>query len=453
MTEFTGNGLQITAQDLGALSLSSEDDGRMFHHDGSSSIELTGGTTNDTLGFYIWDNSAKAWYPPFKEIDKLDGKNAGAFLHRDGSLAMQAAMDMGNYGIINLGEASGGTGGIHLNDNHVDLHSHTAGANIRLSDTNGLLIAEAIEGGDFDVPNGQLKEQGLRVATRSWSNTNFYDTTESDSRYYNVSGDSLSGVLDVATNDVVDGSTTVWDTSISAVPQSSLGGPAASLSAYPLANGDLSNSSVTINAGTGISSAGSVSLGGSVSVDVDDSRYVLESGDTMSGGLTVNATGDGFKLTSPNSDDHFWSVRDVSTSGGSDEARLIARDTTNAVTSLAVDLDATNGRLDISTGILAEAGNRVATRLWATGSNILHSDLADAPASAHHTKPGGGTGIAFDSTNNEFDANLGENLATDANNNIDVQQGEGSGLNAAQWEGYDLQKNGTDGTGVINFKT
>jgi hypothetical protein len=31
-------------------------------------------------------------------------------------------------------------------------------------------------------------------------------------------------------------------------------------------------------------------------------------------------------------------------------------------------------------------GNTVATRPWATGNNILHSDLSDAPASAHHSK-------------------------------------------------------------------
>lgn len=41
----------------------------------------------------------------------------------------------------------------------------------------------------------------------------------------------------------------------------------------------------------------------------------------------------------------------------------------------------------------------------------------------------------------------------DTNNAITLDQGEGSGLNADQWEGYDLQKDGTDGTGVINFKT
>ncbi len=43
--------------------------------------------------------------------------------------------------------------------------------------------------------------------------------------------------LDVAGNDLVDAGTTIWNTSIAAVPQAQLGGPAASLSAYPLVGG------------------------------------------------------------------------------------------------------------------------------------------------------------------------------------------------------------------------
>lgn len=50
----------------------------------------------------------------------------------------------------------------------------------------------------------------------------------------------------------------------------------------------LQNDSVTVTPGTGIASAGTVALGGSVTVNVDDSRYVLEGGDTMSGVLTLN---------------------------------------------------------------------------------------------------------------------------------------------------------------------
>lgn len=73
--------------------------------------------------------------------------------------------------------------------------------------------------------------------------------------------------MDAAGNDFVDSGTTVWDTSATEVPQGQLGGPASSLSAYPLANSDLSNSTVTVTAGQNLSGGGSVGLGGSTTVD------------------------------------------------------------------------------------------------------------------------------------------------------------------------------------------
>jgi len=45
-----------------------------------------------------------------------------------------------------------------------------------------------------------------------------------------------------------------------------------------------------------------------------------------------------------------------------------------------------DGNTNIQSGQLSEQGNRVATRTWATGSNINHADLVDAPASAHHSR-------------------------------------------------------------------
>lgn len=282
MTEFTVNGLRITPQDLSSISPDSSDDDRMFHHDGSGDISLVGGGATSQRGYYVWDNSEVAWFQLFQNADKLDGKDAGDFLHRDGSLAMQATLDLGNYGLINVGEASGGTGGIHLNDNHVTIHSHTAGANIHLSDSNGLLIAEAIEGGNFDVPNGSLKEQGNRVATRFWTNNNA-DVPNADyaddagtldgkdsTAFLQVSGDQMEGALDVGGFNVNDGGTTKYDALAGEFVQSALGGPASSLSSFPLPNADLANSSVTVTAGNQLTGGGTMSLGGTVTVDVNE---------------------------------------------------------------------------------------------------------------------------------------------------------------------------------------
>lgn len=50
-------GVDQAAQDLSALSLTSAENGRIYRHDGSSSISADGGTTSSP-GYYVWDNSA-----------------------------------------------------------------------------------------------------------------------------------------------------------------------------------------------------------------------------------------------------------------------------------------------------------------------------------------------------------------------------------------------------------
>lgn len=256
MTEFTLNGLKITSQNLSELSPSSDDNDRLYNHDGSGEIDLTGGITTSRRGFYLWDESAQKWFPSFENANLLDGKEAGDFVIGDGSGVMSGDLDFSNNGIINLGTASGTTGSITLNTNHLEIAANSTGSNIRFLDGNGALIAEAMEGGDVDVPNGQLSEQGSRVATRQWTNANadvanadYADDANSldgydESAFLHVAGDQLEGVLDLGANNIEDGASVLWNATNSEVPQVSLGGPASSLSSYPLAASDLAESYV-----------------------------------------------------------------------------------------------------------------------------------------------------------------------------------------------------------------
>lgn len=414
MTEFTGSGLRINPTDLSTISPEGDDDDRMFHHDGSSDISIVGGGSDSERGYYIWDASASAWFPLFRNADKIDGKEAADFLHRDGSLPMEADLDAGNYGVINLGEVSGGTGGVHLNDNHLAVHSHSAGSNIRLLDNNGLLIAEAIEGGDFDTPNGALREQGNRVATRLWTNANadvpnadYADNANQldgydETAFLHVSGDQMEGVLDLGANNIEDGTDVLWDALNTEVPQTSLGGPAASLDAYPLLNSDIANSSVTVAAGNQLTGGGTMSLGGSVTVNVDesgldsdtldgahksdlDSQYVDVTGDTMSGHLTVNG-GDGDYVELHG---HKITTQDYSTdaNGNPDQYGYLEVLNNNGIRGAFfghgnggsnIDLQLDNATvLDVSGGELRESGNRVATRMW-TNTNFYDTTQADS---------------------------------------------------------------------------
>jgi len=379
MTEFTLDGLKISSQDLSSLSPSSDDNDRLYNHDGSGDIELTGGITTSRRGFYLWDESSQKWFPSFENANLLDGKEAGDFLISDGSGAMSGDLDFDSNGIINLGTASGVSGSIRLNTNHVELAASSTGSNIRLLDANGALIAEAIEGGDFDVPNGQLSEQGSRVATRQWTNANadvsnadYADDANSldgydESAFLHVAGDQLEGVLDLASNNIKDGTSVLWDAVNSEVPQVSLGGPASSLSSYPLAAGDLAESYVKT------------------------SRLPLIASDLAFDPATQSEL-----------DTHAGTTDAHHTRYANSEAIAAV----NAEASLSVDISGDADTLD---------GEHASAFADSTHTHA-HSDLTGVGASDHHTRYADSEAIAA----------LG---------------------------GYTFEKNGTDGTGVINFKT
>jgi hypothetical protein len=80
-----------------------------------------------------------------------------------------------------------------------------------------------------------------------------------------AAGGNLKGDLKAVNGEII------WDESTGYIPQN-----------------QLQNDDITLNAGTGISSAGNVSLGGSVTISVNDSRYVHAAGDQMTGVLDMN---------------------------------------------------------------------------------------------------------------------------------------------------------------------
>lgn len=92
----------------------------------------------------------------------------------------------------------------------------------------------------------------------------------------------------------------------------------------------------------------------------------------------------------------------IKTGGGGTDS-ISFYDAANAQNILTVN---EGGNVKVPNGQLSEAGNRVATRVWATGSNINHSDLADAPSSAHHAKYTDSAAVsAVESVNLDLSAN------------------------------------------------
>jgi hypothetical protein len=170
-------------------------------------------------------------------------------------------------------------------------------------------------------------------------------------------GDTMTGALDMGNypvenhTDLVDqNGAVVWDHSAGHIPQ-----------------GRLQNDSVTVNAGTGLNGGGTVALGGSVNVDVDDSRYVLESGDTMSGSLDMD--GNAVKMGNGNID----RVNDLRFTDANGDEIVIYQSGTSEVKLVP---KTSNGPITLESDKFTENGNRVATRKW-TNNNFYDTGQAD----------------------------------------------------------------------------
>ena len=128
--------------------------------------------------------------------------------------------------------------------------------------------------------------------------------------------------MDAAGTDLVDGGTTIWDTSASEVPQGQLGGPAASLSAYPLTSTDWDDESfedaVGTMAGPGLTyddPNGQLEAGIGFTQVTASSDYTASPSES----IWADASSNSVTVTLPSPDK-------------SDEVRLTAIDATNAVT-------------------------------------------------------------------------------------------------------------------------
>lgn len=120
-----------------------------------------------------------------------------------------------------------------------------------------------------------LLDSGAKISVNP-NTINFSDSlsvTQSGSRSAEIdveddfifnSGDTMEGVLDMGSNDLEDGTQTIWDASVGEIPDSALG---------QVDNATLTNDSITINANDGLKSGGVVSLGGAVGIDIEPSDF------------------------------------------------------------------------------------------------------------------------------------------------------------------------------------
>lgn len=210
-----GDGVAIPLQDLAQTNPGTEDDGRLYNHDGSSSITLTDGTTSTEKGFYMWDQDAGGWHPMKTTIQAAERfeTNGSTAIVRDTTNALDVARFLeggkveipngvlqvqGAYRINDTQISRDGLGAkMHLRaDKGLTVDSGHGGSDaeidLALNGTTGINIEP---NGNVEIPNGSLRIDGddleLREATTDDTRGIYFPQTN----YADVVFNMLDGTL------------------------------------------------------------------------------------------------------------------------------------------------------------------------------------------------------------------------------------------------------------------
>jgi hypothetical protein len=173
----------------------------------------------------------------------------------------------------------------------------------------------------------------------------------------------LAGDADLAGNDLNDttGGATIYDSAAGHVPLAAL-----------------EQSGVTVNAGSHLSGGDTMTLGGSISLRVDDD-FLLNTGDTMSGELTASRTAGSRLFTAENADSgDRLSVQ----SEGDGDFLLVGYDSSAGTweTGSALEYSPGNGVWTFKSNP-SVSGDLIATQTWVNANadvpNADHADTAD----------------------------------------------------------------------------
>ena len=79
MTSIDKDGIRLSPQDLSSVYTSDKDHGRLFNHDGSTSITLFDGVSTSSPGIYLWDMDVGGWRGLKSNANTLNGQQASDF--------------------------------------------------------------------------------------------------------------------------------------------------------------------------------------------------------------------------------------------------------------------------------------------------------------------------------------------------------------------------------------
>lgn len=158
MSNINKHGIIVPKQDLNGVPSDELDDGRLYQHDGSSTLTLTTGATSTNTGYYIWDEAASAWDPQevtITDSDTLDGLDSTDFVKADGSVAMTGDLTIGGGNLRGLDDIFSGSPSSAIRTNGVDGTDEWG----FYDDFNKKWIAHFYEGGNVSFPGGNVEIQ------------------------------------------------------------------------------------------------------------------------------------------------------------------------------------------------------------------------------------------------------------------------------------------------------
>jgi hypothetical protein len=390
--------------------------------EGGSTVDITDADVTDGTNT-IYDQSAENVPLSILEADTIS-VTAGSGIIGGGSPSLGGTVSVSHEDTSTQADVSAGDGEAVTNV-VLDDYGHVTSASTASFDGRYVTESGDTMSGHLDMDGNQLQSAEL---TTDGSPLVVRDTANGSDVLTVAEG----GDVAVPDGDISDGTNTVYDQSNSWVPQARL-----------------ENDSVTVSAGTGIASAGTVSLGDSVTVDIDTSVMATRSWATGSNiavgdlsGTTGEGSGGGLnadQVDGMDADDIGVDIEDGGTTTVVDATaanfadHISVTDDTDGTVTISLDDDFLLNSGDILTGELDMGGNDLqdgSTVLWdASASYIpqgrLQNDSLTVTA-GDGLKRGGSVSLGSSTTIDIEPADFaGVYLSDDGSDNLTVDIGSG----------------------------
>lgn len=212
--------------------------------------------SDDKVLLFGENSDYSVYYDSSGDVLSIDDQNDNTLIEvADASTTFENSVNLSGNAINDVSSIDGGgdkvdfTDNIDLTDQTIDYDDEAGAQNLVDMGVGGATVAGTEHSYDFRLGGTEL----LQV----------YSESDGAGSTQNTSVD-VFATLDLNSNDLIDDTQTIWDTSAQEVPDSALGS---------IDNATLSNDSITLNAGDGLKNGSTAALGESFSLDIEPADF------------------------------------------------------------------------------------------------------------------------------------------------------------------------------------